>query len=259
MPPISEFGLSRRRAAFTHVLLSLLLLSILVVCLWFSGYAWPLWYLQGGDTLFALVAFVDVCLGPCVTLIVSNPRKPRCELIRDWSVIAVVQLIALAYGANTLWEGRPVVLVIAVDRVEVVTANMLSPERLREAEKRCVRDAERYFPKWATCWAVAKIPDDKKKQEQMLFSAIGGGADLSALPENYIPLQQGEALIEEALMSIPEALHAFPVMAPPLKMSVAFTKIPDGELGALWVAGRAKSALLLVRRNSGAYLDYVIE
>jgi len=61
-------------------------------------------------------------LGPLLTLLIASATKPRRELARDIAMIAAVQLAALAYGTTTLWRGRPLYYVYAVNRLEMIQA-----------------------------------------------------------------------------------------------------------------------------------------
>ena len=111
---------SRVRAASIHLGISLgvaLLAALLVFALW---YPYPYREISGGRELFLIVVSVDVVLGPLITLAVFNARKPRRELIADLSVVAVLQLAALAYGLWTVAIARPVHLVFEIDRFRVV-------------------------------------------------------------------------------------------------------------------------------------------
>lgn len=255
------FHVIRWRVASLHFLLSVILLSVATLwCLLLAGYGWPIWYLQGSEHLLGVVAFVDLCLGPLITLIISNPKKPRRELIRDWAIIGVIQLAALGYGVFTLWEGRPVALVLSVDRVEVVTANMLGADKLPVAEARCSYDPPfTFLPKWHACWAVARSPEDSKKREELLFSSLSGGPDLSALPEYYVSLSGAQSDFQSALITAKECERKLPHLR---KVIEAFLiKYSDhlDEIRLLWISGRDKSALLVIRSSDSTLQDVFLE
>src|SRR5215469_10167574 len=112
---LSAFGL--------HLLGSAAALSLILGGLWLGWYRWPGWYLTGVVRVVAILAIVDLALGPALTAIVANPRKPRRELARDIGVIVTVQLIALGCGAVTLWLGRPLYYAFSVDRLQMVQAS----------------------------------------------------------------------------------------------------------------------------------------
>ena len=127
-----------------HLLLSIVVAGVvaaLVFGWWFSS---PLRELVGGTELFLLIVGVDVVCGPLLTLVVFNPRKPRAELLRDLTVVASIQLLALGYGIHTLAYARPVAMVHEVDRFRVVTYSDID-----EAEKTLT-------PEWAQPWSLSR-------------------------------------------------------------------------------------------------------
>lgn len=120
----------RARAALWHLGLSCVVATAaaaLVLGLWYPG---PYRELAGGWDLFRLIILVDVVLGPALTLVVFNTRKPRRELVRDLSVIALIQASALGYGVHSVSLARPVALVFEIDRFRVVPAVDVREEEL---------------------------------------------------------------------------------------------------------------------------------
>lgn len=91
-----------------------------VFALWFPG---PYRIMSGGTELFLLVVGVDLTLGPLLTLVIFDRRKPAKELKRDVAVVVALQVAALAYGLHTVSISRPVVLALEVDRFRVVAAS----------------------------------------------------------------------------------------------------------------------------------------
>ena len=81
------------------------------------------WYLTGVQRVLIILVVVDLIVGPTLTFIIANPKKPRRELLRDVAIIATVQILALAYGAATLWRGRPLYYAYFVNRVQMVQAS----------------------------------------------------------------------------------------------------------------------------------------
>ncbi|HYL72372.1 MAG TPA: fimb protein, partial [Candidatus Dormibacteraeota bacterium] len=97
----------RLKAFGLHLTGSACALGLALGSLYLGWYRWPGWYLTGVLHVLVIVAIVDLGLGPTLTLIIANPRKPRRELARDIGIIVSVQIAALIYGAATLWQGRP--------------------------------------------------------------------------------------------------------------------------------------------------------
>ena len=73
---------------------------------------------------------VDVVCGPLLTLVLFNPAKSRRELRLDLSLVAVIQLAALAYGLYSISLARPVIQAFETDRFAVVSAVEIDPGQL---------------------------------------------------------------------------------------------------------------------------------
>lgn len=122
----SKFGMlhqrmhSSLRFAFKHLIASI---SVAVLC---SVFVFGIWYpypfneLAGGNDLFKILVFVDVIIGPLLTFIVYNPKKPTFELWRDIGIIITLQITALAYGLHSTYISRPVFVGFEGDRFRMV-------------------------------------------------------------------------------------------------------------------------------------------
>lgn len=124
---------TRFRAAGLHLSLSALVALLAGAVVFGLWYPYPYREISGGQSLFWLVVSVDIVLGPVLTWVVFDRRKPRTELVRDISVIALLQLSALAYGLWSVYQARPVYLVHEVDRFVVVSAADVDPGDLPQA------------------------------------------------------------------------------------------------------------------------------
>jgi hypothetical protein len=118
-------------------------------------------------------------VGPALTLVITKPTKPRAELIRDLSVIALLQLAALGYGLHSVAAARPVALVFEVDLLRLVTANEIDDSMLAEAPA-ILRSLSWSGPR---LMAVAKPTDP---DEQLRTIELGlSGIPLAALPRYW--------------------------------------------------------------------------
>ena len=99
------------KATSIHLMLSILVFVIILYFILFEWYPEPFFTAQGGWQGIRLMAFVDLVLGPALTLIVYNHLKPRKYIIFDISVIMVVQITALILGGYTVYSQRPIALV----------------------------------------------------------------------------------------------------------------------------------------------------
>lgn len=156
-----------------------ILASALVFLVW---YPYPYRELSGGRELFFLVVSVDVVCGPLLTMVLFSPTKPKAELWRDMTLVALIQLGALGYGLWTVWQARPMYLVLEVDRFKVVTRTTIDEVSLAALPSALA-------PKWWTGPLTVGIrqPKDNQEQEKVLFESVQGGRDYAERPEFYLP------------------------------------------------------------------------
>ena len=96
--------ISRSQAFMTHLGVSsiiFIILSYLIVFHWYPDFYYSL---DGGQRAIATIFFVDVVLGPGLTLLVFKPGKKSLKF--DMSVIVVVQLAALTWGIYNVYTER---------------------------------------------------------------------------------------------------------------------------------------------------------
>ena len=99
------------KASGIHLALSTIIFLVFLYILIFHWYPLPYFHSDGGWQGVRIMLFVDVVLGPLLTFIVFNYKKPRNKIIFDLSIIAVIQIGALIWGVNAVYNGRPVVIV----------------------------------------------------------------------------------------------------------------------------------------------------
>lgn len=100
----------RFKAFAVHLAISLVVLGVLLYLLfvhWFPGF---LFDTDGGWQALRVIAGVDIVLGPLLTLVAANPAKTTGHLRKDFTVIGLIQVTALAAGTWIAWENRPYAL-----------------------------------------------------------------------------------------------------------------------------------------------------
>jgi hypothetical protein len=176
------------RVSFAHLLLSLLVAAIAGALVFLVWYPAPYQNLSGGRELFWLVMVVDVICGPLLTAVLFSPAKPRRELWRDLTMVAIIQLGALVYGLQTVWAARPLFLVLEVDRFKVLGRPDLPGLLLAELAPDI---RPRFFSGPVT--VALRDPKNKKERETVLFESLQGGRDFAERPEFYLPYEGANA------------------------------------------------------------------
>lgn len=120
--------MSRWCAAAIHLCLSLAIFGLFLLLTFLVWYPPPYFSAMQTWGLLGLLGGVDVVLGPCLTLLVFKTGKKSLKF--DLSVIVLLQVMALAYGALTVAQARPAFVVFSAESYSVVIANeaKITPE-----------------------------------------------------------------------------------------------------------------------------------
>ena len=174
---------SRLKAFGWHFCGSACVLLLALGTLYLGWYRWPGWYLTGVLKVLPVMVGVDVVIGPLLTFLIANPRKPSRELVRDVACIVVVQLVALLYGCSALWKGRPLYYAFSETELSVVQAMDLDPVEIELGR----RSNPGLAPHWYSLprWIWAPLPQDSKARDSIVASAITGGNDVTAMPRYF--------------------------------------------------------------------------
>lgn len=173
--------MTRWKAFGIHLAISVLVGAVLLAILYFVWFPPPLFGAIGADRLGLTIIAVDVVVGPLLTLVVYKQAKKWLKF--DLSVIALLQVGFLVYGLAFMVPFRPVFLVAAVDRFELVLAQEISAEDLAQASS-----AEYGSLSWTGPRLVAAVlPEDPQEHEALLFGVMAGGKDVHQLPKYYRP------------------------------------------------------------------------
>lgn len=238
----------RLKAFQLHLLASAAILTCVLGALFLGWYHWPGWYLSGALRVVAMLIGVDAALGPLLTFVIANPAKPRRELKRDISLIVAVQLIALAYGTATLWNGRPLYYAFSVNMLELVQASDLDPADTELARR--AHDA--LAPHWYSLprWIWAPLPADAEEREHIVQSAITGGADVTAMPSHFRPWRDGAGDLRKQLMPVGDLRFYSGAEIQRLKRRMAAAGFAAGERNAIPLMGRGRPLLAVFDRQT---------
>ena len=207
---------SRFKTFGLHFIGSATVLLLVLGTLYLGWYRWPGWYLTGVLHVLPVMVGVDVVLGPLLTLVIASPKKPPRVLARDIACIVAVQLVALGYGATTLWNGRPLYYTFSERELSVTQGIDLQP-----AEVALARQGNPDFaPHWYSRprWVWAPLPDDTKASEAIIRSAIAGGFDVTAMPRYFKPWSQGLPSLRGQLKKSGDLAYFSPAQQKVLKL-----------------------------------------
>jgi hypothetical protein len=223
----------RLKAFGLHLLGSACALALVVGGLCLGWYRWPGWYLASVLHVVGIVLMVDVVIGPTLTLVVANPGKPRRELARDIGIIVAVQVIALVYGAVTLWMGRPLYYTFSVDRLEMVQASDFKPADIALGR----RDNPAMSPHWYSLprWTWAPLPEDPKEAAEIIHGAVFGDTDVIEMPRYFKPWDQGLPKLRAKLATLDSIIY----------FSRAEKRRLRARMGQLGLAADEKDAMVL--------------
>ena len=186
-----------------HLLASAAVLTLVLGALYLGWYRWPGWYLSSVLHVVGIVVMVDLVVGPILTVVVSNPLKPRRILGRDIALIVTVQLAALVYGSVTLWSGRPLYYAFSVNRLDCVQASDINASEIALA----LRENPSLAPHWYSLprWIWAPLPDDPDQAVHIVNDAtFGSGKDVTEMPRYFKPWEQGLPKLRDQLKRLDE-------------------------------------------------------
>lgn len=170
---------ARLRAGALSLGVSAAVVGTVATAIAFVMHTMPFFWATGGIKLIAIVAMVDIVLGPLLVFLVYDQRKK--SLRRDLAIIVCFQLAAIAYGIHASVLARPVFMTFVVDRFELVSAAEVDPEELGKAPAKF-----RTLSLNGPVIAAARMPDNKEEREQIMFASTSYGIDLRHLLRHYV-------------------------------------------------------------------------
>ena len=226
-----------------------MLVGGVVGIIYWSWYPEPTFGIVGVLPIMLMLIGVDLILGPLLTLIVYKHGKPGLKF--DLSVIALVQIVALVYGAHTLYEEKPHYLVFAIDRLEFVALKDVDPLVMRFDESQTERFA-------GLVQIFAKRPEDPAEFQQYMDSVISEGQpDLERRPEFWEPWAEGADVIKLQVKPIEDMQPASAQEQEHLDQAIEEHAGDHPRLGLLPIGGIEEDVGLLLDRDSLEIIDVV--
>lgn len=234
------------KPALTHLSVSAAVALLALGLIFFTWYPEELASSQGVSRLVLLLIGVDVVIGPLITMIVFDPAKKH--LWFDLMTIAALQTAALLYGLGAIHSGRPVYVVFNIDRFDVVAANEVVPASLERA-------APEFGTSWfGPRWVAARLPTDLDIRNDILFSAVAGGADLPQMPEFFVPLGEERLQMLKRLHPLEELRSLNEMDDAEWQALISSFNRPESELGYLPMRANASDGAVILDAKTGEVL-----
>jgi len=242
-------SINRWQAFVIHLGLSILIATAVIGLVVFLWYPQPYFTAMGGDLLLRLIIGVDVVVGPIVTLIIFDPRKPRLKV--DLAIVAALQFAALVYGVLVMFEARPAWNVFVKDRFEVMAANAVDDDARERAP-----EAYRALPVTGPVIVAGRVPADPKESMALSLATMAGGPDVAARPNLYVPLAQEAQAVARAARPL-QALSRQGRANAELVSDFVAQRGAGRDLGYVPVRARNRDFSAVVDRNTGEVVGYL--
>jgi hypothetical protein len=238
----------RLKAFGYHLLGSILALSLILGSLYLGWYRWPGWYLADVVQVVMVMTGVDLVLGPLLTLVIANPNKTRRDLTRDVGVIVAIQLVALIYGAISLWNGRPLYYAFSENQLQLVQAYDINASETALARQRAAELAPHWYslPRWI--WAP--LPEDADESARIVASAVSGGDDVISMPRYFKRWEAGLPALRTQLKKVDELGYFSGADKKALKDRMHAAGLATDQSNTMVLSGRGKPLLAVFDRNS---------
>ena len=168
--------MNRFSAFAIHLGISLVIFIIIGYLILFHWYPDYFFASDGGWQGIRIVAFVDLVLGPVLTLVVFNTAKPKKELRRDLTIIGTIQAVCLTAGVWVVFTERPIAMVYA--------DGLFTSETLDDFAKagHPNPDLSRFRTASGPVHVSVVLPDDPIERSNVLQSALNQGTLLRNSP-----------------------------------------------------------------------------
>ncbi|WP_315125706.1 hypothetical protein [Comamonas antarctica] len=200
----NHFSSGKLKVTAIHATISLvvaILISIIVFNIWFPG---QIANISHTAAIYWLIISVDVICGPILLMLVWNLKKTRKELIFDTTIIAAIQIAALAYGLWSIYQIRPVHIVFETDRLRLINASEIDPGDLTNAPERW-----KTMPLLGPELISTLTPNDGQEMLRSIDLSIAG-KEPSVRPEMWEEYAPAKEKVRAASRTLAELLEVYP-------------------------------------------------
>ncbi len=192
------------KAASLHCLRSAPLIGLLTYFIYWYLFPYPYGRVVAGGALPAISVLLGIGCGGLLVLVLARHGKQKREVFWDYSLVILIQSLAVLYGIWVMLGVRPVYLVFEVDRFRAVSALEVSHEQLASAPEKM-----RYLP----LGQIRLIGTRKPLSNDELVDSVNlslMGIEPSMRPSWWQPLELSESSVIEASKSVADLVVARP-------------------------------------------------
>ena len=168
--------MSRFAAFGIHLAISLaifLVLAYLVVFQWYPDF---FFHTDGGWRGMRIIIFVDLVLGPALTLVVYKAGKPG--LRTDLTLIGLLQAGCLLAGTYVVYQERPLVIVYNDSRFSVLSSDDFHTAGLSIPDLAAI-------PGDSPKWVMVEVPQGLHEEADFRARIIQSGSTISMATDLY--------------------------------------------------------------------------
>jgi hypothetical protein len=120
-------------------------------------------------------------------------------------VIVGIQLLALIYGAASLWNGRPLYYAFSENLMQLVQAYDIDPGEWASGAQQNAR----FAPHWYSLprWIWAPLPEEPHERDRIMSSAITAGGDVISMPRYFKGWEQGLPALRGQLKKVDDLTY----------------------------------------------------
>lgn len=173
--PRIETPMTRQQAFLLNTLIfAVAAMTLTGVTLWL--HPGPLFMLNGAAKPLLLTLALGAIAGPALMSFLFKPGKKGLAV--DLAVITLLQVMVWGFGTWLIWQERPGWLVVAVDRVELIRAHAIDSGAITDPDLRPSPPGHPHL-------VVARVPEDREQQTELLMDSLRGGPDVERRPALY--------------------------------------------------------------------------
>lgn len=175
--------MNRFTAFATHLGISLVIFLVLGYLILYHWYPSIFFATDGGWQGIRIIAFVDLVLGPTLTLAVFKVGKPGLKT--DLTLIGMLQTVCLIAGTYVVYSERPIAMVFA----DGIFHSISTDDFIKETGS--VPDLSLFngpYPKWLS----VTLPEDPTEQSKVRRAAMKNRVPVRMLVDYYRSYKQSD-------------------------------------------------------------------